>query len=265
MMVLQDLLDLAHYLTKVKVSPDVARDTALPEAERVRGASLAQGLSVPVLARAWQMLSKGVVEVQQAPHPQNALEMALIRLMYVSDQPTPGDVLKQLKDGSIVSAGGGVPASSAAPRGTTIMRATSAAAVAQNPISLPEQPQEGVATLHGFDDVVALFGRKKAAVLQGHLMGYVHVVKFEQGHIALRLKDGAPQNLIGQMTEKLQEWTGMRWIVSLSREAGAPTFAERSGQNRQAALAETRAHPVVAEILREFPGAQIVDIRDKKP
>ncbi len=261
MMVMQDLLDLTHYLTKVKVSPDIARDQALPEAERVRGAALSQTLSMPVLARAWQMLSKGVVEVMHAPNPQNALEMVLIRLMFVADQPSPSDVLKQLKDGSVVSAGGGVPASSSVPRGTTIMSRTAAAPMVAA-IALPEQQQE-VAALNNLQDVAALFAQKREMLLQSSIVSYVHLVKFEQGHIALRLKAGAPQNLIGQMTEKLQDWMGQRWIVSLSREQGEPTIGERREAEQQGVMAEVKAHPVVAEVLKVFPGTNIVDIRNK--
>ncbi len=263
LMVVQDLLELTHYLTKVKVAPDIARDQALPEAERVRGASLAQNLSIPVLTRAWQMLLKGVGEIHQAQQPQQALEMLLIRLIYVSEQPTPADLLKQLKDGSSVSAGG-VPTASGAPRGATIMSRTSAVSVA--PKGYPaEEPQTGThAELNAFEDVVALFGQKREGLLQAHIVNYVHLVKFEQGHIALRLKEGAPSNLVGQMTAKLSDWTGQRWMVSVSRDQGAPTIAETRQAYQQAIVDDVKAHPAVAEALKVFPGAKILDIRDKK-
>jgi DNA polymerase-3 subunit gamma/tau len=109
-MVLQDMLELTHFLTKARVNPELARDPALPEAERARGAELARSLSVPVLTRCWQMLLKGVGEVQQSTQPQLALEMVIIRLLYVSDQPTPGDVMKQLTDVSFAPAGAGAAA-----------------------------------------------------------------------------------------------------------------------------------------------------------
>ncbi len=264
LMVLQDLLDLNHYLTKCKVAPDTANDQALPEAERVRGSALAQQLSVPVLTRAWQMLLKGVSEVSYAQNAQNALEMILIRLLYVSDQPTPGDVLKQLKDGSTVAMGGGAPAGGGVPRGTTVMRTVSTVAQAQ-PMPLTVEPQDGQAVaLHSFEDVVALFGLKKQALLQSQLVNYVHLVKFEQGHLALRVKEGAPQNLVGQLTEKLNSWTGQRWVVSLSREQGQATLAEVRQNAAQSVMSEVMASPTVAETLKVFPGAKVIDIRDKK-
>src|SRR3954466_5486995 len=110
--VLQDLLDLTHWLTRCRLTPDVLQQPAVPEAERKRGGGLAKELSLPVLARAWQMLLKGLAEAQYAPQPLAAVEMALIRLMHVADLPTPGDLVKQL----VGQGGASVPASTP-PRG----------------------------------------------------------------------------------------------------------------------------------------------------
>lgn len=264
LMILQDLLDLTHYLTKVKVSPDAARDQALPEAEKIRGAAMAQKLSMPILARTWQMLQKGIAEVQHAFHPQNALEMVLIRLMYVSDQPGPGDVLKQLKDGSAVSMGGGAaPTSGGAPRGTTIMRAASSVATAAVSSPSVEQDVAVMGAINNFEDAVALFGHKKEALLQMQIINNVHLVKFEQGHLSIRLKDSAQQNLVGLMSDRLSLWTGDRWMVSISREQGLPTLAESRDSTQKSVMSDVLSHPIVAEVIKVFPGASVAEIKDK--
>ncbi|MBI3440862.1 MAG: DNA polymerase III subunit gamma/tau [Proteobacteria bacterium] len=260
LMVLQDLLDLTHYLTKVRVAPELAKDMALPEAERVRGLRLAQTLPVPSLTRTWQMLLKGVQEVQHAFNPQLALEMLIIRLLYVSDQPVPGDVLKQLKDGSTVSLGGGMAQPSGAPRGTTLMLRTAAA-----PAPVLGEPDAGISRAHvsSFNEVVALCGQHREAVLQSHLINYAHLVKFEPGHLSLRFAEGAPHNLSGQLAKKLNEWTGQLWMIGLSREAGEPTLAEAKRHQQAGVLNDVKAHPVVGEVLRLFPGAKITNISEK--
>lgn len=256
-MVLQDLMELTHYLTKVKVSPDAARDQALPEAERVRGASLAMTLSVPTLTRTWQMLTKGASEIQYAQNPQQALEMVLIRLLYVSDQPSPGDVLKQLKDGSTVSAGGGIPAGGGAPRGTTLMRGGAAVQSVSQAPAFQENAQ-----VNTFQEAVALFGARREALLQSALMADVHLIRFEQGHIELRLLDSAPRNLVGLVTQKLALWTGRPWVISLSRAEGQPTLRQVEKGAQQALMDEVRQSPVVSEILKHFPGTVISDIKE---
>ncbi|MCK4946136.1 MAG: DNA polymerase III subunit gamma/tau [Alphaproteobacteria bacterium] len=245
LMVAQDLIDLTHTLTKIKIAPELVKNQALPEAERVRGAALSTALSVPTLTRTWQMLLKGVQEIQHAFNPQLALEMLVIRLLYVSDQPTPSDVLKQLKDGSTVSVG--TSARETPPRGTTSMSSTT---------------ETEASAVNGFDDVVALFGQHKEVILKSQIVNFVHLVEFKQGHLSVHLKEGAPNNLVGQMSDKLNQWTGQRWLVSISQDMGAPTLAEASQSQQQEAMEEVRTHPIVREALRTFPGAKIVNIRN---
>ncbi|WP_244937424.1 DNA polymerase III subunit gamma/tau, partial [Methylobacterium crusticola] len=102
--VLSDLAEFTHLVTRLKVAPETARaDTALSEAERVRGGGFADRLSVRALSRAWQILLRAIPEVQVAARPLAAAEMALVRLIYAADLPTPDEALRQLKEGAGVA------------------------------------------------------------------------------------------------------------------------------------------------------------------
>lgn len=98
--VLGDLLELVHWLTRLKIDPAAGGDALMPEAERVRGEAMALPLSLPVLARLWQALLKGNGELGQAPSPQLALEMVLIRTAYMANLPSPADLVRQVQDGA---------------------------------------------------------------------------------------------------------------------------------------------------------------------
>ncbi len=95
--VLGDLLELTHWLTRVKITPDLAEDVTVPEAERVRGRELAEGLSMPALARAWQMLLKGLSEALSAPSALQAAEMVLVRAAFAADLPAPAEIIESLR------------------------------------------------------------------------------------------------------------------------------------------------------------------------
>ena len=95
-MVLADLAEFTHFVTRVKVVPAVADDVSLSEAERVRGRAFAAQLSMRVLSRTWQMLLKGVGEVQASGRPVAAAEMVLVRIAYAADLPTPDEVVRSL-------------------------------------------------------------------------------------------------------------------------------------------------------------------------
>ena len=109
-LVLQDLLELLHTVTRLKSIPALRDSEELPESDRTRGAELADRLSVPALGRAWQMLLKGIGEVETAPDRRAAAEMVLIRLCHVADLPSPGDLVRRLNAAPAVSGGAGMAA-----------------------------------------------------------------------------------------------------------------------------------------------------------
>src|SRR5436309_10436002 len=102
--VLADLAEFTHFVTRIKIVPSVADDVALAETERARGRAFAEKLSMRVLSRTWQMLLKGVAEVEEAARPLAAAELVLVRMAYPADLPAPAAVLRAL-DGN-----GGAPA-----------------------------------------------------------------------------------------------------------------------------------------------------------
>jgi DNA polymerase-3 subunit gamma/tau len=264
--VLQDLLDLTHWLTRVKVIGGTPDDVTLPEAQRTRGRDLAAKLGMPVLARSWQMLLKGLQEVRGAPVPLAAAEMVLVRFAYAADLPSPADLVKEWKD----KGGPGVPAPGGV-RPTGGGGASAGLAVSAQPraMSAPApQPGETVALAAmpvNFAAVVALAKDMREGILAGELVNDVHLVSFEMGRIELRLNHGAPHDLPGRLTEKLKQWTGQRWVVSLSKLPGEPTLAEQEQAEDTARRAHAQAHPLVQAVLIAFPGAVLDDVREAVP
>lgn len=267
--VLQDLLDLTHWLTRVKVIGGTPDDVTLPEAQRMRGRELAGKLGMPVLARSWQMLLKGLQEVRGAPVPLAAAEMVLVRFAYAADLPSPADLVKEWKD----KGGPGVPAPGPRPSGNGGGGggASAGLAVSAQPramAAVAPQPGETVALASmpvNFAAVVALAKDMREGILAGELVNDVHLVSFEMGRIELRLNPGAPHDLPGRLTEKLKLWTGQRWVVSLSKLPGEPTLAEQEQAEDSARRAHAQAHPLVQAVLLAFPGAVLNDVREAAP
>ena len=111
-----ELAEFTHIVTRLKLVPETAKDPALSEAERRRGAEFAQGLSMPVLTRAWQLLLKGMQEVKDSPRPLAAADMMLVRLAYAADLPTPDEALAPACQCQPAGARAPSPASPANPR-----------------------------------------------------------------------------------------------------------------------------------------------------
>ncbi|MDK9695723.1 MAG: DNA polymerase III subunit gamma/tau, partial [Siculibacillus sp.] len=101
--VIADLADFVHFVTRVKLVPAAADDAAATEDERRRGRVYAETLSLRVLSRAWQMLLKGYDEVKAAPKALAAAEMLLVRLAHAADLPTPDEALRMLRENAAAS------------------------------------------------------------------------------------------------------------------------------------------------------------------
>jgi DNA polymerase-3 subunit gamma/tau len=251
---LQDLLELLHTVTRLKSIPGLRHSQDLPEAERTRGAELADRLSVPVLARAWQMLLKGVGEVETAPDRRAAAEMVLIRLCHVADTPTPGDLIRRLTSGA-----SGGPSPSLSPTGGGNVRAVAngATVVAAEPAGEPS-PRLGA-----FRDVVALVAEHKEAILHSHLLHSVHLVRFAPPVIELRPEADAPRDLASRLAALLTNATGTRWTIAMSAAAGEATIAAQGNAADTARKTAAADHPLVRAILAAFPGARIDTVHDK--
>ncbi len=249
---LGDLLELTHTISRLKTVPDLRNSQELPEAERTRGAALADKLSVPTLGRAWQMLLKGTSEIEAAGDRRAAAEMVLIRLCYVADLPPPGDLVRRLQSQPpTISAG---PASPSPSGGG--MRAVAGGA----PLRM-EAPAPAAPRLSGFRDVLALVAAEREMLLHGHLLHSVHLVRFAPPVIELRPQPDAPRDLAPKLAALLLRTTGTRWTIALSQEAGEQTLAQQGNDADRARRTEAAAHPLVRAILEAFPGAIIESVR----
>ena len=143
LVIIQDLMDLTHSVTRLKAAPQVAGANDLSEVERDRGRSLAERLPVPALTRAWQILSKGIGEIQAAPVPIAAAEMVLIRLAYAADLPDPADLVRMLTDRSASTGGGQGSGEGAASQGAPAGQTGDAVPVAAGPMAEPAKLSEG--------------------------------------------------------------------------------------------------------------------------
>jgi DNA polymerase-3 subunit gamma/tau len=258
------------------VAPDLANDPTVPEAERGRGKTLSAGLSMAVLARTWQMLLKGLAEIQSASSPLAAAEMLLVRLAYAAELPTPAELVSGVAAAPAPAAGkpAGNGGASARPTATSAvsttnlrsapggsqaqaLRSDTAPVAEAAPAPALERPDPQT-----FLDVVALFEAKREALIHAHLVSHVHLVKFEVGRIEYSPEPQAPRNLPARMMELLQSWTGRRWVVVINAAAdGAPTLTQQAHRAREAQKEAAAAHPLVDEVLKAFPGATIETVR----
>jgi DNA polymerase-3 subunit gamma/tau len=277
--VLSDLAEFTHFVTRVKVVPGVADDVSLSEAERVRGRAFAAQLSMRVLSRTWQMLLKGVGEVQASGRPVAAAEMVLVRIAYAADLPTPDEVVRSLgEEGGAPARPQGNGGSAAAPAQNSTARydaprgsPRSSAAVSPR---LSEDPAADVnasaaaapmLTVGSFEALITLVQEKRDISMKMALERDVRLVRCEDGQLEIALEASAPKTLVHDLQRKLTGWTGKRWMVVVSQEQGTPTVRAQM-EERQAELErDAQTDPLVQAVLNRFPGAKVVGVTQNAP
>jgi DNA polymerase-3 subunit gamma/tau len=277
--VLADLAEFTHFVTRVKVVPSVADDASLIEIERARGRACAEKLSMRVLSRTWQMLLKGIAEVAAAGRPLAAAEMVLVRIAYAADLPTPEEVIRSLdENGQAARAQGPAAAPVAAaspPRFETQPRfeasrvetsrggPRAALAPSSDPSAhLPSpEPSAPVLVVGRFEDLIALAAEKRDLGVKLALERDVRLVRCEDGRLEIGLQPSAAKTLVNDLARKFSQWTNRRWMVAVSAEEGQTTVKSQN-EARQAELKTgVRADRLVQAVLARFPGAEIVDVR----
>jgi DNA polymerase-3 subunit gamma/tau len=279
--VLSDLAEFTHFVTRVKVVPAVADDIALSEAERSRGRAFATALSMRVLSRAWQMLLKGIAEVRESGRPIAAAEMVLIRIAYAADLPTPDEAIRSLgENGSGAPASGnGIPAASpprpsasaapapsqrfdSAPRGGG--GGARAALVPASPPQPSARAADPVAAIGTFEEIVALAAEKRDIQMKLALERDMRLVRCEDGRLEVALESAAAKTVANELSRKLGQWTGRPWMVVISAEPGAPTLKQQNDDKQAALETGVRADPLVKAVMKQWPGAEISAVRGPK-
>ena len=277
--VLADLAEAVHISARVKVLGAEPAGEGLSAEEKRRATALGSSLSMALLARAWQMLIKGLEDTGRAPDPLAAAEMVLIRIAYTADLPPPDEIISALGGAGAARArtapsGGAAPAPRRADATVGALKETDGSEdnpadeyeFALDDLSDAAYPPTDIAppaALTSFADVVALAGLNRDARLKVHLEEHVSLVRFDgaTGAIDLHLLAGAPSEIANELREKLNRWTGRRWLVVLSPTPGEPAIGPARREAAAAEIRSLKSHPAVAAVLEAFPDAEIAAVR----
>jgi DNA polymerase-3 subunit gamma/tau len=234
-----------------------------------------------VLSRMWQMLLKGITEVQAATRPAAAAEMVLVRIAYVADMPTPDEAIRMLdQNGGAASASSAASATSRSAAASTVSsmsssvaRASSAPRASAEASARPQmmapvsdaQAAPAALRIATFPELVALAGQKRDLMTKAALEADVRLVRIEDGQLEVAMERTAARGLINDLSRKLELWTGRRWTVIVSNEPGQPTLRSQNELQKNQRERAAESDPRVQEVLARFPGAKVVEVRKLAP
>ena len=254
-MLVTDLLDLIHLASMQAAG---GSDDALIESEREMIVGLAES-GIARLGRAWQLLLKGHGELGQAPNPAAACEMLIIRLAHTAHMPTPGELMQKLPKTSLSSPPSVSPALAPPAPSAPVSSATAAPSADTGSIdtgpSMPSMPTS-------LAEIVALAETNGEMLLAARIRNHVKLVSLKPGNLKIGFVGAAPDQLAGDIARYLSQWTGQRWLVSLSESGGSQTLAEEQRDADEKLRDTIASEPLIVQILDIFPGASIDEIKN---
>ena len=266
--VLRDLAEMTNWLSVIKITPDAANNPTISPDERVRGQELSNSLNMRILTRMWQMLLKALEEVSIAPNTMTAAEMAIIRLTYVADLPTPEELMKKLADPSsshVTKSGHSSKVAGSKSETVTSPQAnTSVAPILQSSgqsASLAVEHSPALVRFPDFNSVVELIRANRDAKLLMDVEKGVKLVSYQPGRVEFEPSETATSDLAQRLGTELQRWTGCRWAIIVVKEGGGLTIDDIRNQERHALEKQANQHKLLKATYAAFPNAKITSIR----
>lgn len=247
---LQDLINITHLLAKTKLVPSFVNDPSLSEAEKELCQRQGAKVSIAVLSKMWQMMIKGLGELQVAPVQIDALEMILIRIAYSASLPTPYELLNDVKKNSNLSLSRPAAAATSAP----------APVFREAPAAEPDSELSDTPKFQAFDrltDLVNYLEQKKMPLAEYALKNDVSVSEFSNGFIKMTVSEKIHPDFILNLHKILTEATGLTWKIELSRGALGVTLADLERAAEEEEKRNIMEYPLVKAIMAEFKGAKI--------
>lgn len=265
MIIAEDLMAMCHALM-VSVAVDGKGDIAAmagatwPHSEDQRASTLAAQAGMPALNRAWQILLKGLQDMRHAPDMMQSLSITLLRLCYASSLPDPARLIETIQANGATLNAQSAQQSIQQSQGdhSTIMQGQHNQALAVAPA--PAQAYQPNANPTDIQGIVHLCEERGALILAQEVRNYAHPVTLKPGRFEFSPAPDAPSHLAATLAKNLSEWTGQRWIVSVSKEGGKPTLAQCEAAQAKQLEEQVMQDPFIKQILTRFPDAQLKEI-----
>lgn len=258
--VIGDLINLTHALTKTLLLPGFVNDASLSENDRNFLKETSGKLSIATLSKIWQMLIKGMNEMQTAPVPIDALEMILIRIAYSANLPSPAELLESVKKKS--------ESGTLRPANFSAGNPSAAAQTAVAPVSAPAAVSTPAQTVVNapFSDINGLIKHlenQKQPRLAYALRHDVEVVEFSPGQIKFKAADRVGNDTLAALNKILEETTGGKWALDIVPGEVGRTVADIENEQKEKDKKNVAETPLVKAILEEFRGARIENLTRK--
>jgi len=255
LMVFEELLNVLHSITQIKISPDIKNDISIPELERVKGNDFAKQLSMNSLSIMWQVLFKGFQELQNGFHLFQHGEMIIVRLIYINNSPQPEEPIRKNIPKEI---------NEFQPKTTDeiVKKKNNIKSDRNNSKFTNENLNTSLVHISNFRQFVDFFHMKREALLHAQLYNSVKLILFKEGEITINTSSIRDPHFNRNVAKLISKWTGRIWQIHSSDSNLGSSLSEEDIVNQQNEIRVMKNHPEIKKILETLPGLSIHSITD---
>ena len=269
--ILQSMLEIIYLISRTKSFGKIENDLSVSESESSQIKALADKIDLTYISMLWHFTLKGIEELNIVPDPFLSFQMLMIRLCHLKNMPDPQSVLsddmsEDLDEELVQENDNSSSATKLDPAVSTTQIKNTIQEKKEAPKTKPEILNENTSktAIQSFQDLINLANKNREIELKFDLERNVRLVKFEQGKIDISFNEHLSKDFIKNLSQKLIEWTGKRWIITLSKDQGQTTVHEIKQQVKAKLIEEMKQTDEYKKILEAFPDAELIDVQDKE-
>ena len=258
-LVLHSLLDVCYLMTRTKTLGKISKDLSVSESDAERLNAMVKDLDMTYLTMLWHFLIKGLEDLNLYPNLSIAFQMLLTRLCHLKNMPDPQSVYESKEESKI-----NTKHNKTSNQKTNLQSTTQIKNVSQE-IESPKQnlnQNNLTSKINSFEELISLVEKNKEIELKFDLERNVRLVKFSEGKIDIEFNEKLSKNFIKNLTSRLLEWTGNRWIITLSKSKGDQTIYEKKNEVKKMLFEDAKKTEIYKKVMELFPNAELTNVEE---
>ena len=274
---LNDLLEIIYFIQQKKNIGNLDSDLSISESEQEAVNLMSNNVSTSTLIVFWQLILKVLEELSIVSSPILSLEMLVVRLVHLEGMPSYTDVLESLKknNSSQAEVNSNVTIDRENDKKIFSNETDEIANISKDQIKNTTQTKPILSSLNpknlpkdiivgkisSFEELILLSARKKEIQLKYDLENNVNLIKFSEGKIDISFNENLDKNFVRNLSKKLLEWTGTRWVITLTKKIGKKTFSELQSIKKKELLDQEKKGEIYKKFKNIFSDGELLEVK----
>ena len=274
---LNDLLEIIYFIQQKKNIGNLDSDLSISESEQEAVNLMSNNVSTSTLIVFWQLILKVLEELSIVSSPILSLEMLVVRLVHLEGMPSYEDVLESLKknNSSQAEVNSNVTIDRENDKKIFSNETDEIANISKDQIKNTTQTKPILSSLNpknlpkdiivgkisSFEELILLSARKKEIQLKYDLENNVNLIKFSEGKIDISFNENLDKNFVRNLSKKLLEWTGTRWVITLTKKIGKKTFSELKSIKKKELLDQEKKGEIYKKFKNIFSDGELLEVK----